>query len=357
MKKIICLVLTACMLSLLFCGCGSKEKALIGEWYNEKEKCLDVRSDGTWKLEDSYGTGKWKFLDDNETVEFTDFYGDTQETKIEEDELGESIDFGHYGRFYKDKYPSENEIQKQRLKNAVSIDPFKNIQYEISGISPYCQVTVNTQNCNDDVQRYVTFTTDKEYYKNGEKAVITATVSNENDEQSFVLKKKNQKKKINGQAEYAESITADEFNKICSELNDFVSGNVSSAMKEADNSFWSEGTVLGNRVNLYQGSIKNCDRHDAYIQVLKQDKNREIKNKLSFVYSGKYTSTNGNGNFYSLVSAINIVKYPDGTIKWGGKSLDEKDFEVEASSESVEHCVTTLVMCNSADYNISKVVF
>ena len=103
MKKIVSLLLVVVLMAsaLSACGTGPSEQ-IIGKWYNSKGKCLDVRSDGSWKLEGSYGTGRWKVLDDKETVEFTDFYGDTQETKIYEDESGVYIDFGHYGDFYKE---------------------------------------------------------------------------------------------------------------------------------------------------------------------------------------------------------------------------------------------------------------
>lgn len=91
---------------LVLIGCHSsgepKVNAVIGKWYNEDGKCLDIRSDKSWKLEDSYGTGTWKQLDGG-MYEFTDFYGDTQESAINEDTTGQYIDFGYYGHFYKNK--------------------------------------------------------------------------------------------------------------------------------------------------------------------------------------------------------------------------------------------------------------
>ena len=107
MKKTISVALIILALIMLLGGCGSSKKNITGQWYNEKEKCLDIRSDGSWKLEGSYGTGTWKYLDDNKTIEFTDFYGDTQESEINIDERGQYIDFGYYGDFYKGSYPSE----------------------------------------------------------------------------------------------------------------------------------------------------------------------------------------------------------------------------------------------------------
>lgn len=112
---------------LLICSlaaCGSGSASLVGKWYNEKGKCLDIRSDGSWKLEDSYGTGTWKKLDDG-IFEFTDFYGDTQESAINEDESGQYIDFGYYGDFYKNAAPtsgSTTAMLEGTVESAVKLE-------------------------------------------------------------------------------------------------------------------------------------------------------------------------------------------------------------------------------------------
>lgn len=97
------LAVLACLCTLAACGGSAND--IVGKWYNQRGKCLDIRKDGTWKLEDSYGTGTWKKLDGG-IFEFTDFYGDTQESAINEDAQGKYIDFGYYGDFYKDGYPA-----------------------------------------------------------------------------------------------------------------------------------------------------------------------------------------------------------------------------------------------------------
>ncbi len=98
MKKCIALLVAIILGIFTLCACTESDTketdTLVGKWYNPDNRCLDIRSDGTYKLEDAYGTGKWKYLDDAITIEFTDFYGDTQESKINEDEQGQYIDFG-----------------------------------------------------------------------------------------------------------------------------------------------------------------------------------------------------------------------------------------------------------------------
>ena len=100
LSTILVLMLMLCALSA--CGTNS-ENAIIGKWYNNDGKCLDIRSDGSYKLEDSYGTGTWKYLDDNETLEFMDVYGDTNETIVEKDDIGDHIKFSSYGIFAKNQ--------------------------------------------------------------------------------------------------------------------------------------------------------------------------------------------------------------------------------------------------------------
>lgn len=112
LTTIFALFLVLCTLS----ACSkTPEKTILGKWYNDDGKCLDIRSDGSYKLEDSYGTGTWKYLDDNETIEFTDVYGDTNETKIDKDDIGDYIVFSTYGNFYR-KTEDINENVKTSIK-------------------------------------------------------------------------------------------------------------------------------------------------------------------------------------------------------------------------------------------------
>lgn len=188
-KRSIAFIVGIILILSVLSACGSSTSSPVGNWYNEKGKCLNVRKDGSWKLEDSYGTGTWKKLNDD-IIEFTDFYGDTQESEINEDALGKYIDFGYYGNFYKDAYPSEEKISEIKKQNAISINPFEGIKYEISEISPYCKISINNQGCTSEAQKYVTYNFDKDVYKNGESATITAVLSTYTGEETYALKKR-----------------------------------------------------------------------------------------------------------------------------------------------------------------------
>ncbi len=100
--KFNCLLIALLFLLCALFACESvSQVSIVGTWYNLDGKCLDVRSDGSYKLEDGYSMGTWKYLDDNVTIEFMSVYGDTVNSKIQNDERGEFISFSSYGNFYR----------------------------------------------------------------------------------------------------------------------------------------------------------------------------------------------------------------------------------------------------------------
>ncbi len=107
----------ALMLCTLSACHSNSQNGIVGEWCNASGKKLDIRSDGTYKLENDYGTGTWKYLDDSKTIEFKDFLGSTIETQVNEDEEGNYIDLGYVGKFYN----SKDIKQKETLLNGISV--------------------------------------------------------------------------------------------------------------------------------------------------------------------------------------------------------------------------------------------
>lgn len=357
-NKIISIILIQAFLVACVCGCSSfKQKSIVGQWYNKKEKCLDIRADGTWKLDGSYGTGTYKLLDDKKTFEFADYYGDTQKSEILEDELGMHIDFGYYGVFYKDSYPPKDKIEEAKAKNAISLNPFEGIKYEISGISPYCKVAINNSDCAEEVQKYVKYKLDKETYANGETAIVTAELSSNTGENAYKLTAKNAQCTVSGQPEYVSSVEGIKLDALKKELNDFVKANIAEAVKRGTEGFM-YSSVLGTGVSSELKKVENLTAGNVYFQskkLQKQSDSSDYFNYLTFTYSGAYVGKYASGNFYSCVSAVNIIRYPDGSIKWGSKSPDNYDFISEGSTEGMEYTVSAFITAHSSDYNITKV--
>lgn len=375
--KFVSVVLVIISIFLSLSACGGIEDEIIGMWYDDDGEVLSVQKDGTYNFEGEYGSGTWKILDDDETIEFTDFYGMTKNIEITEDDLGQYI-FYHQEKLYKDAYPSEEEISKQeeeiskeREKNATELDAFDGISYEVSGISPYCKVTINVQNCDELVKRYVTFKLDKENYANGEKAIVTATLSKNTGDTAYKLKSNESQCVISGQAEYIYSeqqIDKELFEK---EVNDVITASISSSIGTnilcdvSDRDFLDYETRLPNANFYSRNGIKkaNSTYKATYLSCIKEQKKSMVNayvpyNRLSYIYcldvQGDVNGVMCEGKLYVNITAENIVKLPDGSIIWNNEKCD---FKIDTGVDGFDNCVANTVMSNSDNYNISKVEF
>lgn len=357
MKKFlrtICLLMIPILLVTGLCSCSSKND-IVGQWYDsDGDVAIEVHKNGTYDKGGLFGTGSWKYLDDGETIEFSDLYGYTKKTKIEKNDLGLSI-FG--GQYYKDAYPSDEEMSKYRDKNAIALDAFDGIKYEVSGISPYCKISIDNSGCSEKVQKYVTYSLDKEQYANGDTAVITATLSSNTGEELYKLATLENTYKVSGQSEYLMSVEGYNLTALKTELADYITASIASAKKSAAEDSWYGGAnIFGRRFNHFSNATTTAS--DVYFSSVKLNKSSDnvgFTNKLTFTYKVSYTADDKTGVFYACISAVNIMKTASGEIKWGSKNVDDLDFISENADGSLENCVTTLIMCNTADYNISKV--
>lgn len=137
-KKCLLTVFAFVMVVVFLCSCnpiqsGQNNKLLnadgtvnqnylIGKWYNENDVCLDIRKDGTYKLDGDYGLGSWIVLDDKSTVEFTDFYGEVLESNLGEDGSGFFINLKNYGgNYYKKSLDNSTSATNTNLQTESNI--------------------------------------------------------------------------------------------------------------------------------------------------------------------------------------------------------------------------------------------
>lgn len=148
MSIILALILVMCTLA----ACTKNlQNTIVGKWYDPNGKCLDIRSDGTYKLEDDYGTGTWKYLDDGKTIELTDYLGSTIETNLQVDEKGSYIDLGYWGKFYNEKEIKDKEERANGITVTITnASPFYNdralIEYEDLNKNKYIALIDNKGN-------------------------------------------------------------------------------------------------------------------------------------------------------------------------------------------------------------------
>lgn len=389
LTKLFCMLLLPIILVVSLSACSDVEDDLVGKWYRDEETCLDIRSDGTWKIDGMYGTGTWKILDDGETIEFLDFYGESCETYIDEDEDGEflTIDYmGAKGDYYKDSPPSSKStkddessmtdttttvattqapVQTDDSSSVVEnnnhsdknvVDPFKGLKYEISGISPYCKVTLNNSECSEEAQLYVTYTLDKEEYANGDLFVVTATLSEEAENMNMVIFDQQKKYPVEDQPEYIESLDGVDLTMMYQELTDTINAEIAQALANGWHVYMFDYSIFN------PSSVDKVSPCETYLSTLKLIKRLDFNNsavpynKLSFIYC--INCTDGHSNkitYWANISTVNIIKYPNGTIKWGYESSDSYDFKFSDSSVSLENCVLVTVTIDGDRYNISKV--
>lgn len=83
-KQKLALLLSCTLLLLILTACGGgMEKKLVGTWYREGKNvpAFELYDDGTCKIENEYGTGKWAVVNDNQ-LKLTNFYGESDVVTI-----------------------------------------------------------------------------------------------------------------------------------------------------------------------------------------------------------------------------------------------------------------------------------
>ncbi len=355
--------LSTILTMLISCGKTSHNE-IVGEWFYSESKSISIRSDKTWKADDAYGSGTWKYLDD-QIVELTDFYGSTQEICIEEDEYGLYITYRQ--KSYKNEYPTiENNNDSggsddhETIAVKTKIDPFDGIQYMVTGISPYCKLTANQANCSEDAQMYVKYQFDKEYYQNGDVATITASFIDMNDDKKYELTTSTHEYTIEKQAEYVTSPESADLTLLKEELEDYISGEIAKAKGNVAHGYmnvflfdYNVGAPFQSREDVTRYDVTQLD---TYFSVKKANKRYSVGgyyNIISFTYKIECTneSTGEKVVFYPCIRAVDIVQNPDGSIRWA----DNLGFASASNKTSIEDCVEIEIMQNKVNYNISKV--
>lgn len=385
LKKIVVAFFVVLMV-VSFSSCGSSPKnEIVGTWvYNDRgDIYITFNNDGTFYWNDENVSGTFSVDKDKSLFMEVSLY-DWKEVYEWDENYSDYINGTWYvgddflifdgtalTRHGKDRdkilekatkkaekeYESEDDSEEETEESQVKyLDAFSNLEVSFAGISPYCEVIINTSSCPQDVQQYVEYSTDKESYANGEKVIVTAQVNPYYTDQ-YAIKKVNESFEVSGMPEYITSVEGVDLTEVKKELNDAITSNVAAAIKHGQEGYL-VSSLLGNDVSCQLQSVNSVDAADIYFSSLKPNRRSTHEgyyNMLSFTYKVSYTGIYDSGTFYSCITAVNIVRYPDGTIKWGSENSDDLDFIEDSAQGSIENCVTTLIMCNKDNYNISKV--
>ena len=186
-------------------------------------------------------------------------------------------------RFDVSKSKDTSDSQEEYVNSGNGIDPFKNLTFVISGISPYCEIAVNNSACSKDVQNYVSYSFDKEHYANGETATITAALSLAG-QKSITLSRTKYSYQIKDQPEYISSVTGVNLNTLKNELNDYMTGTVGSSLGTG----YIFNVDLINNIGYGTFSSIQWNIQNQYFSCLKPIKQNEMDsqtpyNKYSFI--------------------------------------------------------------------------
>lgn len=384
LKKIVAAFFVVLMV-VSFSSCGSSPKnEIVGTWvYNDRgDIYITFNNDGTfyWNNENVSGTfsvdkDKSLFmevsLDDwKEVYEWDENYSDYNNGTwyVGDDFL--IFDGTVLTRNGKDRgkilekaakkaekeYESEDNSEEETEENQIKyLDAFSNLEVSFSGISPYCEVIINTSSCPQDVQQYVEYSTDKKSYANGEKVIVTAQVNPYYTDQ-YGIKKVNERFEVSGMPEYITSVEGVDLTELKQELSDYIIAKRAAAEKEdiIFDFYYSNKT---RKVKIL--SMSDCQA--TYLSSLKQNKRdivdeENVYNKISCIYRVTYTNLwEEKLDLYINISAQNIIKYPDGSVKWGTEEEGAFGFVNAYTEDNIEGCVAMTVMCNKDNYNISKI--
>lgn len=364
MKKILAVLLAALLVAGSLSGCGTGNRQLVGKWYDKDGRCLDLRKNGTWQMDGLYGSGTWERLDDD-YIELTDFYGEIDEGELCEDANGSYIHY--YGRdFYKGEYPdaeqdgqSPEEILPQDQigdttpvetePQAVDVDPFEGLSIEVTGVSPFCKLMVNNAGCSEDAQLYVEYTTDAAYYQNGDTAVVTASLNRSASAGDYVLTETQMTFEVENQPQYITSAEGVDLSLLESEVQDLITAKTA----ESIGSWFLFGEGI-NGFNTFK-STEKVIRETVYFTSIKLQKkdNTDLYNTINYVYT--IVSKTDNSDAFAanvVITAQNIIQYPDGTIVWG--KSENLDLVSYIDTQGVEAIIAKQITSQTADYNITK---
>ncbi len=240
--------------------------------------------------------------------------------------------------------------------SGIVLDPFKGLDITITGISPFCQVSINTSECDPEVQEKVKFSADKDCYANGEKATITASLSPANG--GYTLASETKQFDISNMPEYITSVEGLNLDSLKKERDDFVTAQCAEAIGSTHlmDAYALHGFTIAEVtgktfVGTYMVSLKANKR-----SLFPDSAHDKVYNKICFLYRFSCKGNSGGiGNLYVSVCAENVVKYPDGTLKWGTSSADALDFSTASSVNSTDEVIASNITSWSDSYDIKEI--
>lgn len=242
----------------------------------------------------------------------------------------------------------------------VDIDPFTGIDYLVTGISPYCTISVNNAGCSEDAQMYVDYTFDKEYYKNGDTVTVTASLNEEvwYTNTDYTLSETSTTYTISGQSAYISSVAGLDLSQVKSEADDYVDTHIGGAIADGSGSaslFNMDTCYIDTATPTFKG---------AYLSTLKTNRLYDeyydgYRNMITILYqidwAGADEDIPHSGTIYVAVILPNLVEKTDNTLTWGLDVMGDLGKTYGSNDTSLDACIDAHVINNRDYYNIIEV--
>ncbi len=236
------------------------------------------------------------------------------------------------------------------------IDAFAGLIVNVEGISPYTTLWLNNNNCSEDAQAFISYSFNKEYYKNGEKAIITASLNGTNTV-GYSLKVETMEYTVECD-EYITKTAGLDLNIIKQAADKYINDRIDESIDSEENYLFDiiplVETASASFVDVYMLSLKATKWHD--------DGYKGDKNMITLIYQIEWARFEGmsgwvgpgSGTVYVAITASDIVKNTDNSITWGKEIMGDLQLTCESTDISLIECIDKFVTSKNDNYNITE---
>lgn len=248
---------------------------------------------------------------------------------------------------YAEKEENSQETEESQYE---TIDPFEGLEVQFDGASPYLTIGFNNSKCRQEVQDYVTFTCEQEFFANGDVVTVKAeyNINNLND-LGLTIETDEKNYEVSGFPEYVNDISKIDTSVLDKEIQEYMDAHY----LDMSGGFGMVMDIMGAGISGAYGFDKfiNSEVEETYLCVRKPNKldKDEDYNFYYKVYKNTYSLEGDHTEeIYVCIYVKNIVSYTDGTLKYESELRHNAD-------ESKEDAFYDGISSKKEDYNVSKV--
>ncbi len=254
---------------------------------------------------------------------------------------------------YAEKEENSQETEESQYE---TIDPFEGLEVQFDGASPYLTIGFNNSKCRQEVQDYVTFTCEQEFFANGDVVTVKAeyNINNLND-LGLTIETDEKNYEVSGFPEYVNDISKIDTSVLDKEIQEYMDAHY---LDVSSSYAFDIVNIMGAEIDGPEEfeKFKSSTIENKYLCVLKPNKIDEHEDYNYYyafyhnVYNvGMYGATDCyDVDIYSCIYVKNIISYPDGTLKY--------DPELgHNANKSKEDAFYEGISVKKEDYNVSEI--